>query len=127
MSTRRRSTRRRATRELAPNEYEVEDIVSSRIGPDGEPEYLIKWRGYKEQTWEKEPNLEGAKELLNEFKKKSIAENVVQDVKRKARRKSVRQKLVEETAKVYKRRRRYAIVEPKKGEKKEEKTTETGK
>lgn len=51
------------------SEYYVEKILDKRL-VDGKYSYLIKWDGYdyNDCTWEKEENLEGSKDLLNEFK-----------------------------------------------------------
>ena len=60
-------------------EYEVEKIIDYRKVKKIDPktnktyyikEYLIKWLGYNEQSWEPESNLENCQEMLNEFKKK---------------------------------------------------------
>jgi len=47
-------------------EYEVEDIIGNqrRKGVD---QYLVKWKGFEEPTWESESNLEHL-ELLMEYK-----------------------------------------------------------
>lgn len=65
-------------------EYEVESILDYRNVPIVDPrtnnykiikEYLIKWLGYEEQTWEPESNLEHCQTLLKKFKKKMKSEN----------------------------------------------------
>ena len=53
-------------------EYEVEEILNSAIGgraPNKFTKYRVKWRGYdaSHNTWEPESNLEGARELIEEF------------------------------------------------------------
>jgi hypothetical protein len=64
---------------IPPGEFEVEKILDYRkISKMDEntkklyvvEEYLIKWLGYDEITWEPLSNLDNCKELLNEFKKK---------------------------------------------------------
>lgn len=59
-------------------EYEVEKIIDMRITPklniitqklEFIKEYLIKWVGYEQLTWEPLENLENCKELLKEFYK----------------------------------------------------------
>ena len=61
-------------------EYEVEKILNEKIKRQKNPktgkmeyikEYLVKWIGYDDPTWEPEQNLDNCKELLNEFLKKS--------------------------------------------------------
>jgi hypothetical protein len=50
---------------------EVEAIKDVKIGKSGDLEYLVKWTGYndRDNTWEIEANLEGAKEALSQFYK----------------------------------------------------------
>ena len=64
--------------EDANQEYEVEKIIDMRITPklneftqklDFIKEYLIKWVGYEQPTWEPLENLDNCKELLKEFYK----------------------------------------------------------
>jgi hypothetical protein len=40
-------------------------------------EYLVKWTGYREKTWEKVENLEGARRAIELFwqKRKKLSEN----------------------------------------------------
>lgn len=47
-------------------EFEVESILNSRIYR-GKVQYLVKWAGYLESTWEPLPNLENSIELLDAF------------------------------------------------------------
>lgn len=63
---------------ISPEEFEVEKILDYRkitnIDPNTKKkfiveEYLIKWLGYNEETWEPISNLDNCKQLLNEFKK----------------------------------------------------------
>ena len=53
-------------------EWEVEDIIGYRQ-LRGRPQYLVKWRGYPEESnsWEPERNLRHAKQLLKAFQDKS--------------------------------------------------------
>lgn len=59
-------------------EYEVENIIDIRTIKKKDiktnktyyvKEYLVKWLGYDEQTWEPESNLDNCQEILNDFKK----------------------------------------------------------
>ena len=53
-------------------EYEVEEILDRRnAGTKAKPkiQYLIKWVGYKEPTWEPEENVTHAAEALNDYLK----------------------------------------------------------
>ena len=59
------------TNELEKNnkdadEYEILKIHNVRTGENGQ-EYLVKWKGYKERTWEAEENMEGAGRALELF------------------------------------------------------------
>jgi len=51
-------------------EYEVEKILSKRKRY-GKVEYLVRWKGYtaEEDTWEKEGNLENAREVVEDYKR----------------------------------------------------------
>lgn len=55
--------------------YEVERIVGERLGASDAPEYRVKWKGWadKYNTWEPWENLDGAEELLENFKRNSGA------------------------------------------------------
>ena len=64
---------------IPEDEYEVEDILDSRIVPIYDykkkkykkiKEYEIKWVGYDQTTWEPESNLEHCQEILSDFKKR---------------------------------------------------------
>ena len=51
--------------------YDVEKILDQRKHPvTGQLEYLIKWEGYAEKTWEPEANLETIPHMLREFQQK---------------------------------------------------------
>jgi len=52
-------------------EFEVEKILNKRM-VRGKEKFLVRWKGYtaEEDTWENKENLENAKELVEEFKKK---------------------------------------------------------
>ena len=49
-------------------EYEVEKILNKKLFR-GKTRYLVRWKGYtaEEDTWEKEEDLENAKEAVTEF------------------------------------------------------------
>ena len=61
------------------NEYEISKIHDVRTGGNGQ-EYLVKWKGYKERTWEAEENMEGAGRALELFWDRKEKED---EVKRK--------------------------------------------
>ena len=61
------------------NEYEISKIHDVRTGENGQ-EYLVKWKGYKERTWEAEENMEGAGRALELFWDRKEKED---EVKRK--------------------------------------------
>ena len=46
--------------------YEVTRIHDSRAGENGQ-EYLVKWKGYEERTWESAENVQGAQRALELF------------------------------------------------------------
>ena len=48
------------------NKYEISKIHDVRTGGNGQ-EYLVKWKCYKERTWEAEENMEGAGRALELF------------------------------------------------------------
>ncbi|KZF22515.1 chromo-domain-containing protein [Xylona heveae TC161] len=55
--------------EIEYAEYVVEEILDHKIRGGG-IEFLVKWQGYEneeDQTWEPEANLDGAKEVLNQY------------------------------------------------------------
>ena len=47
-------------------EYEVEQVLDSKLH-HGKLQYLVKWIGYNEPSWEPEENLEHAKDTVNDF------------------------------------------------------------
>src|SRR5258707_12514613 len=51
-------------------EYKIDKVVNHR-GTSGRRQYLIHWKGYSaaEWTWETEPNLENAKNIVKEYKR----------------------------------------------------------
>lgn len=54
------------------NEWEVEEIVDSRVVTKKKVktlEYLVKWVGYFNCTWEPEVNLRNASEAIKHFNK----------------------------------------------------------
>ena len=60
--------------EATENEYEVEDLLDSRISRKGRGrlEYLVKWKNYprEDASWEPKENLTNAQEIVDEFHKK---------------------------------------------------------
>ena len=60
--------------EATENEYEVEDLLDSRISKKGRGrlEYLVKWKNYprEDASWEPKDNLANAQEIVDEFHKK---------------------------------------------------------
>ena len=48
------------------NKYEILKIHDVRTRENGQ-EYLVKWKGYKECTWEAKENMEGAGRALELF------------------------------------------------------------
>ncbi|KAF8656771.1 hypothetical protein AX14_008008 [Amanita brunnescens Koide BX004] len=60
--------------ETAKNEYEVEDLLDSRISKKGHGrlEYLVKWKNYprEDASWEPKENLANAQEIVDEFHRK---------------------------------------------------------
>jgi hypothetical protein len=53
-------------------EYEVEEVLNSRIYRNYRQDYLIKWKGYGHQdnTWEPLKNVKNSSELINKFHEK---------------------------------------------------------
>ena len=47
-------------------EYEVEQVLDLKLH-HGKLQYLVKWIGYNEPSWEPEENLEHAKDTVNDF------------------------------------------------------------
>lgn len=71
-------------------EYEVEKILKERTRHETDKktglvtsvkEYLLKWVGYKEPTWEPEENLENCQELLKDFLLSQIIKKFQEDKK----------------------------------------------
>jgi len=56
------------------DEYEVEKILDKRR-KKGIIQYLVKWLGYDETTWEPEENLENCRKLVEEFENKINKKN----------------------------------------------------
>lgn len=57
-------------RSVGSRQWEVESIVSSKYDEeDGEMLYEIKWKGYKETTWEPEESLENCPLVLQGLQK----------------------------------------------------------
>ena len=65
---------------MAEKEYEVEAVVGERI-KDGKKQYLIRWKGYADEsnTWEDLDNL-NCDELIQYFKEHGVRPRI--DVKR---------------------------------------------
>ena len=47
-------------------EYEVEEILDHKL-VRGKKKFLIRWKGYSDNTWEPEENLENAQEALRDY------------------------------------------------------------
>jgi hypothetical protein len=47
--------------------YVVEAIHNKRFGRGGRPEYFVKWRGFKQRTWEPIDNLHNVPEMIYEY------------------------------------------------------------
>ena len=54
------------TKDNTENIYEVEAILDSRKKRN-KLQYLVRWSGFNEMTWEPEKNLDGCRELIKEF------------------------------------------------------------
>ena len=50
-------------------EYEVDSIRDHKKRGKGY-QYLVKWKGYSNETWEPEGNLKNATEILQEYKRR---------------------------------------------------------
>lgn len=44
--------------------YEVQAIEDKRIGRHNLPEYLVRWKGFKQRTWEPVANLENVLDMI---------------------------------------------------------------
>eukprot|EP01043_Picozoa_sp_COSAG02_P085697 COSAG02_NODE_23295_length_723_cov_0.919872_1_plen_129_part_10 len=62
----------------AVGDYEVESVVGKRLGPSGELQYRVQWRGYaeEEQTWEPLPNLKNAEEEVAKYETRTASVNL---------------------------------------------------
>lgn len=51
-------------------EYEVEDIIDSKVDDNGVEKFLVRWKGFgaAHDTWEPEKNLANSRELLDAFR-----------------------------------------------------------
>ena len=47
--------------------YVVEDILNKRIDPQGRVEYQVKWKGFREKTWEPIDHLRNVPEMIYEY------------------------------------------------------------
>ncbi|CAD8144184.1 unnamed protein product [Paramecium pentaurelia] len=56
--------------------YEVESIIMKKINKE-ESQYLVKWKGYSELTWEPLSNLQDCQLLLDEFDQQQTSNNVI--------------------------------------------------
>ena len=59
------------------NMYEIERFIDRRVqGPDGVSDiwYEVKWKGYKETTWEPEANVAHMTDMLYDFTRKLAKE-----------------------------------------------------
>ena len=59
-----------ATTTGATNEYEVKCVLDRCLTEEGVEKFLVWWEGYpiEESTWEREVNLQAAKEALEEYR-----------------------------------------------------------
>jgi chromobox protein 5 len=67
--------------------YTVEKIIEKRVLTDKKglrTQYLIKWGGYTETTWEDEDNLENCQHLLIEFKEQEKRNLAMEDSKKRS-------------------------------------------
>ena len=56
---------------MEEEEYEVEKILDKRL-MKGKMEYLVKWIGWEEGTWEPAQNLDGSQNLIDLFEKDEL-------------------------------------------------------
>ena len=61
-------------------EYEMESVDGERTNPDGDMEYLIRWKEYRmvERTWEPLANLEHAGEAIATWNADRVDDNSIQ-------------------------------------------------
>ena len=71
--------------EESEEEYEVERILEERKA-GGRKEYLVRWKGYDEQTWEPMKNLSGVKAMVTAFVKNKSTSSAVPEPKRPEKR-----------------------------------------
>jgi hypothetical protein len=55
--------------------YDVEEICGERDGQGGQRQYLVKWQGYEECTWEPAENLSGPEEVQKWTKLQPVKQN----------------------------------------------------
>jgi hypothetical protein len=48
-------------------EYEVEEILAMMPDDTGWPMFLVKWRGYEDETWESMENLSNCSQMVDDF------------------------------------------------------------
>jgi hypothetical protein len=67
------------------DEFEVDHIIKERVDPKSkETEYLIKWVGYRQTTWEPLSNMINSDQALEEWNRnKKISSTAIKPVKRK--------------------------------------------
>ena len=58
------------------NDYEVEDILKKRITKGGGKQYLVKWKGFDDRTWEPKDNLNNVQELIDKFENFIVDKNL---------------------------------------------------
>ena len=56
---------------IVDDEYKVEKVCDKRVDEDGKIEYLLKWKGWTEPTWEPQENC-NCEELIEKFEMGSI-------------------------------------------------------
>ena len=47
--------------------YEVQAIEDKRVNRHGQPEYMVRWKGFKQRTWEPVAHLENVLDMVYEF------------------------------------------------------------